>query len=54
VINDDDDEQSENKALIPLEQNELPQWDELQKQVRKDYQNLVDQDKENKQFDIWL
>jgi hypothetical protein len=54
VINDDDDEQSENKALIPLEQNELPQWDKLQKQVRNDYQNLVDQDKENKQFDIWL
>jgi len=43
----DDDEQSE------LETNQ-PQWDELQKQVQKDYQNLVDQDKENKQFDIWL
>jgi hypothetical protein len=52
VINDDDDEQSENEALIPLEGKK--QLDELQKQVRKDYQNLVDQDKENKQFDIWL
>jgi hypothetical protein len=49
-----DDEQSENKALIQLEQNELPQWDELQKQVKSDYQNLLEQDKENKQFDIWL
>jgi hypothetical protein len=40
-IIDDDDEQSE-------------QLDELQIKVQKDYQNLVDQDKENKQFDIWL
>ncbi len=42
----DDDEQSE------LETNQ--QLDELQIKVQKDYQNLVDQDKENKQFDIWL
>jgi hypothetical protein len=42
----DDDEQSE------LETNQ--QLDELQKQVRSDYQNLLEQDKENKQFDIWL
>jgi hypothetical protein len=42
----DDDEQNE------LETNQ--QLDELQKQVRKDYQNLLEQDKENKQFDIWL
>jgi hypothetical protein len=41
-----DDEQSE------LETNQ--QLDELQKQVRNDYQNLLEQDKENKQFDIWL
>jgi hypothetical protein len=52
VINDDDDEQSENEALIPLEGKK--QLDELQKQVRSDYQNLVDQDKENKQFDMFL
>jgi hypothetical protein len=51
VINDDD-EQSENKALIPLEGKK--QLDELQIKVQKDYQNLLDQDKENKQFDIWL
>jgi hypothetical protein len=43
----DDDEQNE------LETNQ-PQLDELQKQVRKDYQKLLEQDKENKQFDIWL
>ena len=43
----DDDEQNE------LEKNQ-PQLDELQKQVRSDYQNLLEQDKENKQFDIWL
>jgi len=40
------------------EQNELetnqPQLDELQIKVQKDYQKLIDQDKENKQFDIWL
>jgi hypothetical protein len=36
------------------EQSEQPQWDELQKQVRSDYQNLVDQDKENKQFDMFI
>jgi hypothetical protein len=38
-----------------LETNQ--QLDELQKQVRKDYQALINQDnqdKENKQFDIWL
>jgi hypothetical protein len=43
----DDDEQNE------IETNQ-PQWDELQKQVKSDYQNLLEQDKENKQFDIWL
>jgi len=47
IIQDDDDEQNE------LETNQ-PQWDELQKQVKSDYQKLIDQDKENKQFDIWL
>jgi hypothetical protein len=47
IIQDDDDEQSE------LETNQ-PQWDKLQKQVKSDYQNLLEQDKENKQFDIWL
>ena len=52
VINDDDDEQSENEALIQLEGKK--QLDELQIKIRQDYQNLVDQDKENKQFDIWL
>jgi hypothetical protein len=46
----------ENAKLVieEEEENELQQLDELQKQVRSDYQNLVDQDKENKQFDIWL
>ena len=32
-------------------------FDELKNQVRKDYQNLIDQDKENKQsdqLDMWL
>jgi hypothetical protein len=42
----DDDEQSE------LETNQ--QLDELQKQVRNDYQNLLEQDKENKQFDMFI
>ena len=39
------------------EQNELQQLDELQIKVRQDYQALINQDtqdKENKQFDIWL
>jgi len=46
----------ENAKLVSEEEEETnqPQWDELQKQVQSDYQNLVDQDKENKQFDIWL
>jgi hypothetical protein len=46
----------ENAKLVSEEEEETehPQWDELQKQVRNDYQNLLEQDKENKQFDIWL
>jgi hypothetical protein len=36
------------------EEEDQPQWDELQKQVRSDYQNLVDQDKENEQFDMFI
>jgi hypothetical protein len=47
----------ENAKLVSEEEEEEEtnqQLDELQKQVRSDYQNLVDQDKENKQFDIWL
>jgi hypothetical protein len=52
VINDDDDEQSENEALIQLEGKK--QLDELQIKISQDYQNLLDQDKENKQFDMFL
>jgi hypothetical protein len=52
VINDDDDEQSENEALIQLEGKK--QLDELQIKIRQDYQDLIDQDKENKQFDMFL
>jgi len=45
----------ESAKLVSEEEEETnQQLDELQKQVRSDYQNLVDQDKENKQFDIWL
>jgi hypothetical protein len=46
----------ESAKLVSEEEEETnqPQWDELQKQVRSDYQNLVDQDKENKQFDMFL
>jgi len=36
------------------EQSELQQLDELQIKVRKDYQDLIEQDKDNKQFDIFL
>ena len=39
------------------EETEQPQFDDIQKKVRKDYQNLIDQDKENKQsnqFDIFI
>ena len=54
LVIEEEEEESENEALIQLERNELPQWDELQKQVKSDYQNLLEQDKENKQFDIWL
>ncbi len=36
------------------EEREPPQWDEIKKQVRSDYQKLIDEDKENKQFDVWL
>jgi hypothetical protein len=42
------------KLVSEEEEEDQPQWDELQKQVRNDYQNLLEQDKENKQFDIWL
>ena len=46
----------ENAKLVSEEEEEETnqQLDELQKQVRSDYQNLVDQDKENKQFDMFL
>ena len=40
--------------VISEEEEDQPQWDELQKQVRSDYQNLVDQDKENEQFDMFI
>ena len=36
------------------EETEQPQWDELKKQVRSDYQDLIEKDKQNDQFDIWL
>jgi hypothetical protein len=51
----------ENAKLVSEEEEEeetnQPQWDELQKQVKSDYQNLLKQDEQNennKQFDIWL
>jgi hypothetical protein len=36
------------------EETEQPQWDELKKQVRNDYQDLIEKDKQKDQFDIWL
>lgn len=46
----------EQAKLVSEEEEETnqPQWDELQKQVRNDYQNLIEKDKENKQFDMFL
>jgi hypothetical protein len=42
------------KLVIEEEEKTNQQLDELQKQVKSDYQNLVDQDKENKQFDMFI
>jgi hypothetical protein len=42
------------KVISEEEEETNQQLDELQKQVKSDYQNLVDQDEQNKQFDIWL
>ena len=36
------------------EETNQPQWDELQIKVRKDYQDLIERDKQKDQFDIWL
>jgi len=36
------------------EETELSKWDELKKQVRSDYQDLIEKDKQKDQFDIWL
>ena len=39
------------------EESEQPQFDDIQKKVRQDYKNLIDQDKENKQsnqFDMFI
>lgn len=39
------------------EETEQPQFDDIQKKVRQDYKNLIDQDKENKQsnqFDMFI
>jgi hypothetical protein len=36
------------------EEREPPQWDELQKQVRSDYQNLIDNDEQNEQEKNWF
>jgi hypothetical protein len=45
----------ENAKLVSEEEEETnQQLDELQKQVRSDYQNLLEQDKENKQFDMFI
>jgi hypothetical protein len=45
----------ENAKLVSEEEEETnQQLDELQIKIRQDYQNLVDQDKENKQFDMFL
>ena len=36
------------------EETEQPQWDELKKQVRNDYQDLIEQDKQRDQFDMFI
>ena len=36
------------------EETEQPQFDDIQKKVRKDYQNLIDQDKENEQEKLFI
>ena len=49
--------QMEFKDAEQIEFESVDTFDELKNQVRKDYQNLIDQDKENKQsnqFDIWI
>jgi len=43
----------ENAKLVS-EEEEGEQLDELQKKVRKDYQDLIEKDKQKDQFDIWL
>lgn len=49
--------QIEFKHAEQIEFESVDTFDELKNQVRKDYQNLIDQDKENKQsdqLDMWL
>jgi hypothetical protein len=44
----------ESAKIIQEEEETNQQLDELKIKAQKDYQNLVDQDKENKQFDMFL
>lgn len=44
----------ENAKLVSEEEEEGEQLDDIQKKVRKDYQDLIERDKQNDQFDIWL
>jgi len=43
----------ENAKLVS-EEEEGEQLDDIQKKVRKDYQDLIEKDKQKDQFDIWL
>ena len=42
------------KVISEEEETEQPKLDELQIKVRQDYQKLIEQDKENRQFDMFL
>ena len=44
----------ESAKVISEEEEEGEQLDDIQKKVRNDYQDLIEQDKENKQFDMFL
>jgi len=44
----------ESAKVVSEEEEEGEQLDDIQKKVRKDYQDLIERDKQNDQFDIWL
>jgi len=44
----------ESAKVVSEEEEEGEQLDDIQKKVRKDYQDLIEQDKQKDQFDIWL